>query len=185
MTLAPRGWAAELLHYWFETLAETDWFGGGGQLDQELSRRFSRELAMLAGQPASRFLTDPQTALAAVVLFDQIPRNIHRGTPQAFATDSLARAITRGALRMGYDRRLPTAAQRQFLAMPLMHSEAIANQRLSLAVFCQLGVGQSFSFARQHHAMIARFGRFPHRNDVLGRVSSDAERRAVPAGFAW
>lgn len=185
MALASRLWAAELVHFWFETLDKTDWFGGGGQLDSELARRFAREHAMLAGQPANRFLDDPLTALAGVLLFDQVPRNIHRGTPAAFATDPLARAITRGALQRGYAARLAHDAQRQFLSMPLMHSEAIADQRRSLAVYRQLGPNYGFSFAREHHAMIARFGRFPHRNDVLGRTSTDAERRAVAAGFAW
>ena len=185
MALASRLWAAELVHFWFVTLDKADWFGGGGRLDSELARRFAREHAMLANQPASRFLDDPLTALAAVLLFDQIPRNIHRGTAQAFATDPLARAITRAALRRGYAARLAPDAQCQFLYMPLMHSEAIADQRLSLTVYRQLGPHFGFNFARKHHAMIARFGRFPHRNDVLGRTSTDAERRAVAAGFAW
>ena len=185
MTLAPRLWAAELLHFWFEQLDQRDWFGGGGELDIELARRFAREHAMLAGQPASSFVTDPHTALAAVLLFDQVPRNIFRGSARAFATDPLARAITRLALARGFDRRLGSDAERQFLAMPLMHSEDIADQRLSLTVYRQLGARYGFPFARQHYAMIARFGRFPHRSAVLGRTNTPAEQRAIAAGFAW
>ena len=185
MTLAPRLWAAELLHFWFEQLDQRDWFGGGGELDIELARRFAREHAMLAGQPASSFVTDPHTALAAVLLFDQVPRNIFRGSARAFATDPLARAITRLALARGFDRRLGSDAERQFLAMPLMHSEDIADQRLSLTVYRQLGARYGFPFARQHYAMIARFGRFPHRSAALGRTNTPAEQRAIAAGFAW
>src|SRR5690606_18889202 len=109
------------------------------------------------GRPASDVLPDPLTALAAVLLFDQLPRNLHRGTPQAFATDPLARAIARGAFARGWDARL-TKPQRQFLAMPLMHSEAIADQLRSLAVFARLGPRHGWPFARSHYRMIARFG---------------------------
>jgi len=180
-----RAWAAELLHFWFVTLDQRDWFKGGGQLDAELARRFAREHAMLSGQPAEAFAVSPHAALAAVLLFDQVPRNIFRDSAKAFATDPLARGIAKLALARQFDRRLGTAAQRQFLAMPLMHSEDIADQRQSLAVYRELGPRHGFAFARQHYAMIARFGRFPHRNPVLGRASTPAEQRAVAAGFAW
>jgi len=139
---------------------------------------------MLAKRPASDFLTDPRTALAAVLLFDQVPRNILRGTPGAFATDELARAITRGALARGWDRHF-TKAERQFLSMPLMHSEDIADHLTCLQVYSQLGPRFGWPFARSHYRMIARFGRYPHRNKVLGRKSTAAEERAVAAGFAW
>jgi uncharacterized protein (DUF924 family) len=177
-------WAAELVHFWFMRLTPASWFGGGPSLDHELARRFADEWRMLARQQPERFLGDPHTALAAVLLFDQIPRNIHRGTPLAYATDPLARAITRAALARGFAERLESDARRQFLAMPLMHSEAIADQRLALAFYARLP-RHGWAFARAHYAMIARFGRFPHRNAALGRASSSAEGRAVAAGFAW
>lgn len=139
---------------------------------------------MLARRPAKEFLSDPRSALASVLLFDQVPRNIHRGTAGAFATDRLARAIAKGAMARGWDRRL-SKAERQFLALPLEHSEAIADQRASLRVFARLGPRFGWPFARSHYRMIARFGRFPHRNEALGRKSTPAEMRAVAAGFAW
>ena len=119
-----------------------------------------------------------------MLLFDQVPRNIYRRSPQAFAFDPLARAIARGALDRGWDSAL-TLPQRQFLAMPLMHSENIADQRRSLRVYARLGSRYGWAFAVSHHRMIARFGRFPHRNEMLGRTSTAAEERAVAAGFAW
>lgn len=149
-----------------------------------LRARFERELRTLALRPAPEFLTDPATALAGVLLFDQLPRNLHRGTRLAFATDPLARAITAGALDRGWDTVL-TYPQRQFLAMPLMHSENIVDQERSLRIFVRLPRRYGWPFAVSHHHMIARFGRFPHRNEVLGRPGTAAEERAVAAGFAW
>jgi len=179
-----RRWAAELLHVWFHRLAPPQWFAPDPLVDILLRRRFSRELRSLRRRPAKEFLTDPQGALAAVLLFDQLPRNLHRGTPRAFATDALARAITHGALARGWDRQL-SPPQRQFLAMPLMHSERIADQRLSLAYFTRLGARFGAPFARAHYRAVARFGRFPHRNAVLGRRSSLAEIAAVEGGSRW
>ena len=149
-----------------------------------LRQRFEREILALRRRPAHEFLTGPKNALAAVLLFDQLPRNLYRSDPCSFAFDPLARAIAKGALDRGWDAAL-TPFEHQFLAMPLMHSEHIADQRRSLAIFARLGVRHGWPFAVAHYRMIARFGRFPHRNEVLGRTSSEAERRAVEAGFHW
>ncbi|HEU4651073.1 MAG TPA: DUF924 family protein, partial [Croceibacterium sp.] len=145
MAAPQRRWAAELLHVWFEVLGPDDWFAPNPRVDAMLRRRFARELRGLRRQPARSFMDDPQTALAAVLLFDQLPRNLYRGMPAAFAADPLARAITRCALRRGWDRRL-SPRQRQFLAMPLQHSEDIADQRLALAYFMRLGPRYGASF---------------------------------------
>lgn len=183
MTAAPRPWAAGLLHVWFRTLQPSDWFGGSGEVDAMLARRFGKTLRALGGQPVARFLTDRETARAAILLFDQVPRNIHRGSAQAFASDPLARLLAKGVLARGWDRSLPER-ERQFVYMPLMHSEDMADQRLSLAVFAARAPA-NLSFARSHYRMIARFGRFPHRNALLGRRGTPAERAAVAAGFSW
>jgi uncharacterized protein (DUF924 family) len=184
LAAARRAWAADLLHFWFHELGPSDWFGADARVDDELRRRYSRWLCALRFGPAREFLNDPQTARAAVLLFDQVPRNLHRRSPLAFATDPLARAIAHAALARGWDRGLDQPG-RLFLAMPLMHSEAIADQRASLVYFAALGRPDILAFARSHHRMIARFGRFPHRNEVLGRPATAAERAAVEAGFAW
>jgi uncharacterized protein (DUF924 family) len=182
--MAGRPWAAELLHFWFHRLRPEQRFGREDAVDAALRRRFARDLAALRRRPSQEFLTDPQTARAAILLFDQVPRNLFRQDSRAFVTDPLARAITHGALRRGWMRGL-TKVEWQFLAMPLMHSEALADQRLSLRIYAGLGDAFVLSFARSHYRMIARFGRFPHRNSVLGRTSTAAERRAVAAGNAW
>ena len=148
-----------------------------------LARRFAPDYQALSRRPAAEFLGDRQTAQAAILLFDQIPRNIYRGTPAAFATDDLALELAVNVIGRGWDAHLPRRA-RQFVAMPLMHSESIANQRDSLSFFARHLPG-NLAFARSHYRMIARFGRFPHRNAVLGRTSTAAEARAIAAGFSW
>ena len=154
------------------------------RVDSLLRRRFRRELTSLGSRHAGDFLDDPRTALAAVLLFDQLPRNLFRKSPRAYAYDRLACAIATGALDRGWDRSL-TASQRQFLAMPLMHSEHIADQQRSLRYFARLGTRYGWPYARSHYRMIARFGRFPHRNEVLGRTSTAAEIMAVRQGNSW
>jgi len=179
-----RRWAAELLHVWFHKLRPRDWFQPDESVDAMLRTRFQREQAVLSRRPAAEFLTDPATALASVLMFDQVPRNLYRGTPGAFGSDALARTIAVSALDKGWDAAF-SYPQLQFLAMPLMHSEDIADQRRSLRHFVRLPSRYGWPFAVSHYQMIARFGRFPHRNAVLGRTSTDAEERAVAAGFAW
>jgi uncharacterized protein (DUF924 family) len=179
-----RAWAAELLYVWFHKIRPREWFAPTPALDAMLERRFGREWEMLRRRPADEFLGDPLTALAAVLLFDQVPRNIHRGTPLAYASDALGRRIALEVMARGWDRGF-NLAERQFLGLPLMHSEAIADQQRSLAYFAPLGPGYGRPFARAHYRMIARFGRFPHRNGVLGRHSTAAERRAVAEGNNW
>jgi len=184
MAAARRRWAAELLHFWFHHLRPGQWFGRNDSVDEVLGRRFRRELEMLGKRPAQDFLTDRQTARAAVLLFDQLPRNLFRNSARTFAFDPLARAIAKGAIARGWDNGLGKH-ERQFLYMPLMHSESRADQRLSLTLYAALGDSFVFSFARSHATMVRRFGRFPHRNAVLGRKSTAAELRAVVAGNSW
>ena len=184
MASARRRWADEMLHFWFHTLSARQWFARSDAVDDVLRRRFARELKWLAGQQPRSFLHDRHTARAAVLLFDQLPRNLHRDSARAFATDALARAVCKGAIAHGWDKRL-AKSERQFLYMPLMHSEAIADQRLSLQLFTALDDSSIRRFARSHYRMVARFGRFPHRNAELGRISTPAELGAIAAGNSW
>lgn len=183
MSAAPRAWARDLLYTWFHRLGSSDWFGGSERVDALLERRFAHWVAPLGTRPAPEFLSDRRTALAGVLLFDQIPRNTHRDSPLAFAWDPLARAITVEAIRRNWHLDF-SRSEKQFLFMPLMHSEEIADHLLSLELFARHVPG-ALSFARSHYRMIARFGRYPHRNEVLSRKSTDAEKRALAAGNSW
>ena len=116
--------------------------------------------------------------MALVLLLDQMPRNIERGGPLAFAADAKARAVARQAIARGYDRDLPPH-RRPFLYLPFEHSEDLADQEEALRLFARLPEGEyrerQLDHARRHHAVIARFGRFPHRNAALGRISTAEE----------
>lgn len=184
MAAPHRSWAANLLYLWFHRLEPADWWSGSDETDALLRRRFAFYLEALGHRPPHEFLTGPRTALASVLLFDQVPRNLYSGTPRAFAFDPLARALTYETIGRGWHTGLSRVEQ-QFLGMPLMHSEAIFDQRNSLAWFTRLGPRFGLEFARDHYRVIARFGRFPHRNRVLGRDCTPAEKRAIEAGFAW
>lgn len=177
-------WAAALLDFWFNQVGETGWYSHDPALDQACSARFEGLWSEKQALPAAAFLDRADDALAAVLLFDQLPRNMFRGTAQAFATDPLARDVARGAVAMGYDIQIGGAG-RLFFYMPFQHSEAIADQDLSLTLFEGTGDERALGFARAHHATIARFGRFPHRNAALGRETRPEETEAAAEGASW
>lgn len=160
-------WTEEVLNFWFG-LADERWWKADQGLDTEIRDRFEELYEEQRQFPAGTFLADPRTALAAVVLFDQFPRNMYRGHADQFATDLLALAIARGAVAREFDQRL-APRERGILYMPFQHSEDIDDQRQSMLLFTELGDDLQLTYARKHYDVIARFGRFPHRNAMLGR----------------
>ncbi|MBK6412682.1 DUF924 family protein [Sphingopyxis sp.] len=180
----PADWPQRLLAFWFDAYGMDDWYGGDPDFDAEIRDLAKGWHAALRSQPAETFLTDPDTALAGAILFDQIPRNIFRGHADAFATDSLARAIARGIVAHGWDQHWPDE-RRQFAYLPFEHSEDIADQRESLRLMSQLADSIFHDYAQQHFDIIDRFGRFPHRNAVLGRPTRPEEEAAVEEGKNW
>ena len=160
-------WTDEVRDYWF-SLAPEQWWRDD-RLDAEISDRFADLWEEKRQLPANAFLGSPGDALAAVLLFDQFPRNMFRAHADQFSTDTLALAIARNAVERGYDEAL-SPQERGFLYMPFQHSEDPADQQRSLLLFTALGDPEQLRFARLHHDVIARFGRFPHRNPILGRT---------------
>ena len=177
-------WAAALLDFWFNQVGEQGWFGHDPDLDRFCTARFRTLWQEKQALPAESFLDRADDALAAILLFDQLPRNMFRDTAEAFATDPLARDVARGAIALGYDIQIGGAG-RLFFYMPFQHSEAIEDQDLSLTLFEGAGDERSLDFARKHHETIARFGHFPHRNAVLGRPTTPEEAAAVEEGARW
>ncbi|WP_313801045.1 DUF924 family protein [Sphingobium sp.] len=177
-------WAAALLDFWFNQIGERGWWSHNPALDRQCQMRFPALWEEKRHMSAEDFLERADDALAAVLLFDQLPRNMFRGTVAAFSSDALARDVARGAIAHGYDIQIGGAG-RLFFYMPFQHSEDLDYQKLSVSLFEGAGDAQSLAFAREHHAMIARFGRFPHRNALLGRQTLPEEAEAAAQGADW
>ena len=177
----PADWAAQLLHFWFDAHGYQDWFRGGDAFDAEVRAHFSAWREALRSFPPEHFLSDADTALAGVILFDQVPRNVHRGSAEAFATDTLALAIARGAVTRGFDVPFDTH-RRMFLYLPFEHSETLADQDRSVELFASIGNAELDKYAKLHRDLIVRFGRFPHRNAALGRESTQEEIDYLASG---
>lgn len=169
-------WAADILAFWFARGWE-DWWKANPAFDLEIRDHYLRLWEELRENVPEHFLGDAETALAAVILFDQFPRNMFRGHADQFSTDPLALAVAKSAVARGYDDGM-AAERRGFLYMPFQHSEAIQDQRQGLLLFTALGDPKQLDYARKHHDLIARFGRFPHRNAMLGRKPTALERAA-------
>jgi uncharacterized protein (DUF924 family) len=166
-------WRREILTYWFELDPKQRWRSDAG-VDDEIRERFTKLWSEKRQLPVEAFLDDPLSALAAVILFDQFPRNMFRGTAEQFATDHIALAIAKSAVDREFDDRMQPQ-ERGFLYMPFQHSEALADQNRSVQLFTALGDDYQLGFAKKHHDVIERFGRFPHRNAILGRAPRPEE----------
>jgi uncharacterized protein (DUF924 family) len=175
-------WRADVLKFWFG-LDDEQWWRGGDELDRRIKQNFLKLWFEKRQLPVEAFTTDPLTALAGVILFDQFPRNMFRGSAEQFATDPLALAIAKQAVDKGFDHAFEPR-ERAFLYMPFEHSENMADQDRAMLLFTALGDGKMLHFAKLHRAIIERFGRFPHRNAMLGRAPRPDE---VAAGdvFPW
>ena len=169
-------WRADVLKFWFG-LTYDEWWKGGSKIDHRIKQRFLKLWAEKRQLPVSAFLVDPLTALAGVILFDQFPRNMFRGHADQFATDNLALAVSKGAVDEGFDKELQPE-ESGFLYMPFQHSENLADQNRSLLLFTRLGDAEQLGYATKHHDIIERFGRFPHRNAMLGRAPRPDELAA-------
>ena len=169
-------WQDEVLDFWFG-LEPAQWFKADPALDEEIGKRFRELWEIHRENVPAHFLGSPRGALAAIVLFDQFPRNMFRGHAEQFATDPLALAVAKGAVEAKLDDAL-TLRERGILYMPFQHSENPDDQKTSLLLFTALGDQWQLSYAKKHHDVIARFGRFPHRNALLGRKPRAAEIEA-------
>jgi uncharacterized protein (DUF924 family) len=172
--------AREVVAFWRKAGPDR-WFRRDEAFDAEIRSRFAGLHAQAAAGNLDEWAANPEGALALVLLLDQFSRNLHRGQPATYAHDEKARAIARRAVADGLDGDVdPTL--RKFFYMPFMHSESLADQALSVKLCYALHDPYTFKYARGHAAIVARFGRFPHRNPVLGRHTSPAEQAFLDAG---
>lgn len=160
-------WVTEVRSFWFAQPPER-WWRGGADFDAEIRDRFLHLWEEWRERLPESFLGSADEAVAAVLLFDQFPRNMFRRTAEQFSTDPLALAIAKGALDRGLDGHM-SKDERTFLQMPFQHSENLDDQERSVALFTALADTELLGYAKKHYDVIARFGRFPHRNPILGR----------------
>lgn len=168
-----QNWIDETLDFWFKELTPQDWFEVQPKTDEVIRGRFLGLYEKIGGAVPEAALQGPDGARAAIIVYDQFPRNMFRGSARAFATDPMALEISRNAIDKGFDGGL-TLPERQFLYMPFMHSEDLADQERSVELFGMVDEN-TLKFAIEHRDIVARFGRFPHRNRALGRESTQEE----------
>jgi uncharacterized protein (DUF924 family) len=174
MNTSEPAWVTDVLQFWFEELAERDWFVRNDVVDDRIRQRFLAlhgEIAADGGVPPA---SPARTLLAAVLVLDQFSRNLYRDDPRAFAADRDARKLARSILAQGCDRAM-TPRERLFAYLPFEHSEAADDQALAVRLIEALGNDYWTRYALAHQLAIARFGRFPFRNAALGRVSTADE----------
>ncbi|MAY61258.1 MAG: hypothetical protein CML29_03525 [Rhizobiales bacterium] len=176
---------ASVIDFWFNQLTKEEWFVKKDDIDAKIRDRFLDLHLALSSEIAPEWHESAEARLALIIVFDQFPRNMFRGSPHSFATDGLALAEARYAVATGLDKQVDTS-RRPFFYMPFEHSERMEDQKRSVELFTDLGNELYLDYAVKHREVIETFGRFPHRNSILGRENSAEEEAylAKPgAGF--
>jgi uncharacterized protein (DUF924 family) len=170
---------ADVVAFWRDA-GPKKWFEKNAEFDQSLVERFGALHAEIAAGGKQDWTKTPEGALALILVLDQFSRNMFRGTPKAFAQDEMALDIARKAVDAGFDAALPTEL-RFFMYMPFEHAETIAEQERAV-LFMHAFAPYVLQYARDHEQIIRRFGRFPHRNTILGRHTTPAEQDFLDGG---
>lgn len=164
----------DILDFWFSDAVAAYWFVRSDDLDRHITEKFGALYQQAIAGELEGWKQQAFSALALTILLDQFPRNMFRGSPRAFGSDAKACALSKFALEQGYDQDV-SAKARPFFYLPLMHSENLADQERCVGLYEVLGDEFSLGFAREHRDIIETFGRFPHRNAVLGRRNTPQE----------
>ncbi len=164
----------DVLRFWFEEIQPAQWWKVDPALDHTMATRFAALHTAAQGGELWEWRVDAHGRLAEIVVLDQFSRNLFRGTARAFASDAVALVLAQECVAGRHDQALPPE-RRAFVYMPLMHSESRAVHTHAEALFVALGSANSLDFERRHKAIVDRFGRYPHRNEALGRASTPDE----------
>ena len=164
----------EILDFWFSDEVRKLWFNSTPEFDASLTERYSDVWEQACKGELDHWMKSPEGCLALVIVLDQFPLNMFRGEAQSFASEAQSRDVAQTAIQQNFDRHLEDS-MRAFLYMPFMHSENLADQKRALELFDQPGLENNMRFARHHHDIVEKFGRFPHRNAALGRDNTEAE----------
>ncbi|HEW9975835.1 MULTISPECIES: DUF924 family protein [Shewanella] len=164
----------QIIHFWFEEISPKAWWVKDPEFDNTIERRFGALLHAARQGELWHWRQTPQGRLAEILLLDQFSRNIHRDTPDAFSADPMALALAQEAISIGADKQLQ-APMLAFLYMPFMHSESAVIHQQAQKLFASEQTRDNYDFELRHKAIIDRFGRYPHRNAILGRQSTAEE----------
>ena len=171
----------DLIDFWFADANKPRWYDSNPAFDDMCRERFEALSSRAASGELDGWAESAEGALALIILLDQIPRNIYRGTKRAFASDQLAVTVAKHVIQAGTDQALDPE-KRKFLYLPFMHSETLEEQERSVALATAMGDEKMLRYAKEHADIIQRFGRFPHRNTLLGRPNTDDEAAFLAAG---
>ncbi|MCW8889479.1 MAG: DUF924 domain-containing protein [Sedimenticola sp.] len=174
----------EIIDFWFSEPVCNHWFAATPELDSEISARYESLWGLACEGQLDHWMTSAEGCLALVILLDQFPLNMFRNQAKSFNTEAQARAVAGFAIKREFDQRL-SSPQRAFLYMPYMHSEALEDQERSVSLYEQAGLADNLAFARHHRAIVREYGRFPHRNAILGRPSTPEEQRYLASDGAF
>ncbi len=164
----------EVIKFWFEEIHQSKWWIKDEEFDQEIKARFLKLHEKAIRSQLAEWRDYPEGRLAEIIVLDQFSRNIYRDTPQAFASDEMALKLAQEAVILNVDEQLPLL-KRTFIYMPFMHSESLVVHEEAEKLFKSLGFDASYEFELKHKAIIEKFGRYPHRNKILGRESTAEE----------
>lgn len=163
-----------IIDFWFADETRKLWFNSTAEFDQRLRESYQETWEQASRGELDQWMQSAEGCLALVIILDQFPLNMFRNQAQSYATEAQSREVARFAIERKFDQALD-AEGKAFLYMPFMHSESLEDQRLALELFEQPGLESNLRFARHHHDIVEKYGRFPHRNEALGRDSSEAE----------
>ena len=166
--------ADDILNFWFQELDQSQWWVKDLAFDQLIIDRFFKIHQSAIACELFEWRASPRGRLAEIIILDQFSRNMYRDTPRSFSSDPLALAIAQEAIAADADKRL-SAVERNFLYMPFMHSESIIIHEVAVKLYSDNGVDSSIDFENKHKRIIEKFGRYPHRNNILNRTSSNEE----------
>lgn len=164
----------DILEFWFAADMRSKWFASTPQLDASIKEQFEPTWEAAVNGELDDWLSNPDGCLALAIVLDQFPLNMFRGTAKSFSSEAKSRDVARHAIGQGYDKQIDPS-RLAFLYMPFMHSEDLAGQDFSVQLFEAAGLENNLRFAKHHRELVRRFGRFPHRNAILGRTSTPEE----------
>ena len=164
----------EIINFWFKEIDNKLWFNSTLELDELIKQRFESIYHAALSDKLAEWEKIPQGSLALVIVLDQFPLNMYRGKRESFAGERKAIEVTKNAIKLGFDQNL-SDKEKAFLYLPLMHSEDLADQDLSVELFEKAGLEHNLRYAKHHREIIRKYGRFPHRNKILDRESTTEE----------